>query len=292
MRTRAIVFYCLIVYALGWSLQLAAIHIVGDLESDAARPWLGAAMFGPGLVALLFAWASKDFRAALKWRPTWRMWPAFLVAVLVPTVIAFGSVAICLAFGWGTPGWFRFASSGVTISGGPWLLGRGVQAWPLFLANVAATGLAYAAFNALFAMGEELGWRGFLQGALTQKLGTARGIALLGLIWSFWHLPGLLAGYNYPQYPVLGAFVLFPVMLVAVSFFLGWLTIRTGTFWPAAIAHGAGNSIEEGVFANLHLTAPQLAADLTRLALTVLFGLLFWGLLFRGLIKSRRSEGG
>jgi membrane protease YdiL (CAAX protease family) len=133
----------------------------------------------------------------------------------------------------------------------------------------------------LFAIGEELGWRGFLQGALTDKLGITQGIVVLGLIWSFWHLPVLLAGYNYPATPVLGAFVLFPVTLVAASFFLGWLTIRSGSVWPAVLAHGATNSIEEGVIANVHLATPQLYGDVLRLALTVVVGLISWALLAR-----------
>lgn len=130
-------------------------------------------------------------------------------------------------------------------------------------------------------MGEELGWRGFLQGVLVEKVGTTRGIVLLGLIWSFWHLPALLAGYNYPAHPVLGALVLFPAQLIAASFFLAWLTIRSGSFWPAAIAHGAVNSIEEGVTHNISVAVPHLYEDVTRVVLPILFGLVFWWLLQR-----------
>src|SRR5690606_23069025 len=123
------------------------------------------------------------------------------------------------------------------------------QPWPAFIANVALTGMWFALFNATVAVGEEFGWRGFLQGHLIARMGTTDGIVLLGFIWSMWHLPSLLAGYNFPEYPLLGATVLFPVQLIAASFFLGWLTLRAGSFWPAAIAHGATNSIQEGVTA-------------------------------------------
>jgi membrane protease YdiL (CAAX protease family) len=279
MRVRVIVSYCLIVYALSWSLQFAAIHSVGNLESDAAKPWLASGMFIPALVALLFAWKSPSVRAALRWKATWRMLPMLIFAVAVPTALAFGTVAVCEIAGWGKSGWFAFAQDGVTISGRPWILGGGFQSWPKFLANVAATGFFYAAISGLVAMGEELGWRGFLQGALIAKLGATRGIILLGLIWSFWHLPILLAGYNYPDYPLLGAFILFPVTLVAFSFFLGWLTLNANTFWPAALAHGAFNSIGTGVVNNLHMTVPHIYEDLSNLGITVLVGLVYWTLL-------------
>ena len=279
MRARLIALYCLIVYILAWALQFAAIRTVGELESAAAKPWLAAGMFVPALVALAFVWSGPKTRHLLLWRPTWRMLPLLPAAVAVPTIFGLGTVAICEVAGWGKSGWFVFAPGGVTISGGGWLLGGGEQAWPIFLANVAVTAIAYAAISALAAMGEELGWRGFLQGPLIAKLGTTRGIVLLGLIWSFWHLPILLAGYNFPQTPMLGASVLFPVMLVSFSFFLGWLTLKSNTFWPAAMAHGAFNSISVGITGNLRMETPEVYRNLAQLAIMALFGLLFWSLL-------------
>jgi membrane protease YdiL (CAAX protease family) len=108
-----------------------------------------------------------------------------------------------------------------------------------------------------------------------------RGIALLGLIWALWHLPALLAGYDYPEHPRLGAFLFMPIQLVAASFFLGWLTLRARSVWPAAIAHGAVNSIEEGVTSHLYLAVPHIYEDIARIAFTVLAGLIFWALLAR-----------
>src|SRR5262250_3060389 len=103
---RVTVFYCLIVYALAWSLQFAAIHAVGGLEGNAAKPWLAGAMFVPALVALVFAWKVLPARGVLLWKVTWRMWPLFLVAVAIPIAIAFATVTICEITGWGKAGWF------------------------------------------------------------------------------------------------------------------------------------------------------------------------------------------
>lgn len=128
-------------------------------------------------------------------------------------------------------------------------------------------------------MGEEFAWRGFLQGHMIERFGTIGGIAVLGLFWSFWHLPSLLAGYNYPDYPVLGGFVLFPIALVASAFFLGWLTLKARSFWPAAIAHASTNSIHEGVISNIQMTAPRLYEDLTTIGIEVAIGLVCLALL-------------
>jgi uncharacterized protein len=282
MSNRALTLFCVLAYALSWSIQFEVIAAYGNPENPHATPWLVAIMFTPALVTLAFAFFSRKARAIIRWRQSWRMLPLLIVAFVVPTLISFGTVAAIDLFGWGKPGWFVFSQSGVAISGGPWLLGNGTQAWGTFALNVFLTGGCFAALNALAAMGEELGWRGFLQGPLVEKLDATRGIVLLGLIWSFWHLPALLAGYNFPAHPMLGAFLLSPLELIAVSMFLGWLTIRSGSFWCAAIAHGAGNSIEEGVTANLHMQMPHIYEDIARLTFTMIFGLLFWFLLARG----------
>jgi len=287
MRGRAIVLYCLLAYAIAWGLQFAAINLTGgDLESGAAMPWLVATMFAPTLAAIPFLVFHRPGRAGLLWKPTWPTWPLVLVAVAVPTLTAFAVLAVVQAMGWGQSGWFTFAADGVSISGGPWVLGQGEQGWPLFLVNVAATGLAFAGVSAVVAVGEEFGWRAFLQGHLINRLGLTGGVTALGLIWSFWHLPGLLAGYNFPETPILGALVIFPLELVAMSFFLAWLTITARSFWPAVVAHAAGNSIQEGVIANLQMEAPRLYEDLTTMGVTMVIGLACW-LALKAQVRSR-----
>ena len=47
--------------------------------------------------------------------------------------------------------------------------------------------------NMLLALGEELGWRGFLVPELTTWVGFRRASLYSGAIWGAWHLPGLSA---------------------------------------------------------------------------------------------------
>lgn len=276
MSRKAIVLYCALVLALSWAIQLALLGLYG-LESPQAKVFLLAGMWSPTLLALGFILLHRPARQSVMWKLGN---PLFLpVGILVETAIAFIILGVFVWLGWGRSPWFDFSAAGVAISGGPWVLGKGVQAWPLFVANVLATAVGYSIFNLVATVGEEFAWRAFLQGHLTRQFGVRRGIVILGLFWSFWHLPVLLAGYNFPQYPALGAFVLFPIELVGAAFFLGWLTIRSGSFWPAALAHGAINSIQEGVISHLHLTVPRIYEDLMRMGLMVVVGLLCWAAL-------------
>lgn len=279
MSRKALVLYCALVLGLSWAIQLVGMSVQGDLSKPPAAPYLAATMWTPTLVALGFLVRHRPSRQGVPWRPGNPM--PLLPAVLVPTLIAFACVALVMALGWGTPGWFTFSARGVNISGGPWTLGTGSQSWPYFVANVAVTGAVFSLFNGVVTLGEEFGWRAFLQPKLIEQLGITRAVVVLGLVWSFFHLPSLLAGYNFPDHPVLGALVLFPVELVASSFFIAWLTIRARSFWPAVLTHGAANSIEIGVLDNLRLSVPRLSLDLLHIGITVAVGLACWALLAR-----------
>lgn len=280
--TRPLLAYCVGIFVASWALQIAGLYAVGgNVENTAITPWLMAAMFTPALGVLLLMAFCKTIRKDVLWRSTWRALAVAAYAVFTPTLVAFGIVAIFMSTGWGHSSFFEFSPSGVRVIGGPWLLGKGEQGWLLFVCNVVATGVVYSLISMVFGAGEELGWRGYLQGQLTERFGLFNGLVILGLLWSFWHLPLLLYGFNYPENRYLGAFVLSPLLLIAASFFLAWLTLRARSFWPAALAHGAGDSIQGGVTTSIQSNKPGLYVYLTELALIVMVGLFFYFLLIR-----------
>ena len=95
--------------------------------------------------------------------------------------------------------------------------------------------------NMLFALGEELGWRGYLLPRLA-PLGQSRAILLSGVIWGIWHAPVILQGHNYPTQPVLGVFFMI-VFCVLLGTILSWLYLSTGSPWAPALAHGSVNAV-------------------------------------------------
>ena len=98
-------------------------------------------------------------------------------------------------------------------------------------------------YTVWFALGEEIGMRGYLQPHL-MSLGRRRALLLVGLVWGTWHMPlfflapaiGLLKG------NLLLFFPLFYGTIVAASFLYGYLRIYTGSTWPASIAHSVHNA--------------------------------------------------
>jgi len=91
------------------------------------------------------------------------------------------------------------------------------------------------------ALGEEIGWRGFLVPELSKVVGFG-GVGLIsGLMWSAYHFPVLIfADYNAGT-PVWFGLTCFTIGVIAESFILAWLTLRSGSLWPAAFLHGSHN---------------------------------------------------
>jgi membrane protease YdiL (CAAX protease family) len=101
--------------------------------------------------------------------------------------------------------------------------------------------LPLAAFvNLVPALGEELGWRGWLLPKL-MPLGALPAVLVSGVVWGAWHAPLVLLGYNYPDAPGWLGVAAMIVMCTLVGTVFGWLRLRSGSVWPAALAHAAFN---------------------------------------------------
>lgn len=94
--------------------------------------------------------------------------------------------------------------------------------------------------NAAVALGEELGWRGFLHQELTY-LGFWKSSTLIGIIWGLWHFPLILKGHNYPQHPVAGV-AMMTLFCVLLSPLFAYVRIRANSVVAAAVMHGSLNA--------------------------------------------------
>jgi membrane protease YdiL (CAAX protease family) len=101
------------------------------------------------------------------------------------------------------------------------------------------------------ALGEEIGWRGFLVPELSKVVGFAGVGIISGLMWAVYHYPILLfADYNAGG-PAWFGLTCFTTVVIAESFILAWLTLRSGSLWPAAILHGSHNLFIQSIFTPL-----------------------------------------
>ena len=112
--------------------------------------------------------------------------------------------------------------------------------------------MAGATINALFAFGEEIGWRGFL---IKEMKGVKfmKASMITGAIWGLWHFPIILNGHNYPQHPVIGVFMMI-LMCMTLTPILNYFRLKSGSVIVPAIMHGTINAV---VGLSNMLVAPQ-----------------------------------
>jgi uncharacterized protein len=202
------------------------------------------AMWSPGLAALLtkrfFGEPISDL--PWKWGGARYAWLAYLIPVAYALPV--------YLFVWLTPlggflerdfltrtaaqfGWSNFPPAATLI---------------LFLVLTATIGLVAKTGRAL---GEEIGWRGFLVPELNKIVGFTGVSIISGLMWAAYHFPVLLFGDYNKGAPAWYSLTCFTLMVVADSFILTWLTLRSKSLWPAAIFHGSHNLFVQSIFTPL-----------------------------------------
>jgi membrane protease YdiL (CAAX protease family) len=93
----------------------------------------------------------------------------------------------------------------------------------------------------LFALGEEIGWRGYMLPRLLGR-GVVPAMLLVGFLHGVWHLPLMLTtDYYHNTGNLLLIVPLFLVTLTLAGVFFGFLRLWTGSVWAVAIAHAAAN---------------------------------------------------
>jgi len=93
----------------------------------------------------------------------------------------------------------------------------------------------------LLILGEEIGWRGYLQEKMMDGFGAFKGIFLLGLVWGIWHLPIALQGFNFPNHPYIEAFITFPLVGIAISLIIAYLGFNRYSIFIGALLHASNN---------------------------------------------------
>lgn len=197
----------------------AIVYLLGGLSSGAAPLVLLIAMFIPLISAGVII--RRSLCARLEDFGLKRASPRFyLCALLYPlSIIGLGIIFVAL-----------FQTANIRLDLGEFYLIR------LILLPIAPF------INWIPAFGEEYGWRGFLLKRLASLYGLTVGLVATGIIWGLWHAPLILMGFNYPSYPNFVGVSIFTIWTVLAGIFLGWLRVKSGSVYPAALAHGAMNA--------------------------------------------------
>jgi uncharacterized protein len=229
---RVILWFLGITVVISWPLFLSSLWY----PQFTLVAWM-LAMFAPSIAAIVTTrLIAGENLGTLRLR---RLGPKryYLWALLTPPALALVALLFTVLLGAG--------ELDLTFSTVRAALPEGFEQGPIPLGLiVAAQALAAillgSLINTIPALGEELGWRGFLLPRL-MYLGKWRAILLSNVIWGVWHAPAILQGHNYPETPVLGVFLMIGFCLL-IGIFLSWVYLATRSPWAPALGHGAINA--------------------------------------------------
>ncbi|WP_243545018.1 CPBP family intramembrane glutamic endopeptidase [Pseudodesulfovibrio tunisiensis] len=219
-------------------LAASGLRLDGQIIGTVPMLWILGIMWIPGLAALgvhVFV-EKRDWRElGLRFGP-WRAYADMLL--LIPALCA-AMYGLTWLIGLAEP---DTAMSGLTTATGA----AAPSLRDIFLIMLPMSIVVGTPVNAVFALGEELGWRGFLLPRLLH-LGRFRAYTLLGVIWGLWHAPLIMMGFNYPGHPVAGIGMMC-LLCTAFGALLGECRLRWNSVLVAAWMHGAANAQGYGIW--------------------------------------------
>jgi uncharacterized protein len=131
------------------------------------------------------------------------------------------------------------------------------------------------------ALGEEIGWRGFLVPHLAQRYSFTATALITGIVWALWHYPVLIfADYNAGT-PTWYGLTCFTVMVIGDSLIFAWMRLKSGSLWTGVLLHASHNLFIQAFFDPMTTDTGHTKYIIGEfgcgLALVVLaFGIYFW----------------
>lgn len=221
------IFYFLIIYT-------------GKLGSGSGL-YVTGLMWCPGLSAIITLKLHKRNLTELGWQ--WSSSRYIKWSYLLPILYVLVSYLIIWGFGWGHFYNIEYVKNIGNDFGFPDL-----PAWLTLTLFFILNGVYGMVRSSARALGEEIGWRGFLTPELCKKYGFARTSFIVGVIWSLWHYPILMfADYNSGT-PVWFGLSLFTIMVISLSFIYTWFRIKSKSLWPNVFLHATHNLYIQAFF--------------------------------------------
>jgi uncharacterized protein len=222
------------VLLLSWSFQAFIITKGGVSQLGsywAATLWIVALMCIPGALSILLRLVLKAGFADVSFRLGPGRYYVYAIAIPLALALLVGSIASALDIR--------------TFS----------LVAPEELVDLGVIALVVLGLGLIGAVGEEVGWRGFLLPKLMNG-GARQPYLATGIVWAVWHLPLIaFGGYYQTENPLFMALV-YGLAIIAMSFLISELRVRSRSVWVAAAMHAAHNFFFQFAIPALILRAP------------------------------------
>ena len=241
--------YIAFAFGVAWLVALG-LYLTGGLTPTPvtlialAVGYMGA----PALAHILTRLITREGWQELYLRPNFKKgWVYWLICWIAPVIFAYVGMGLFFVL---FPQYYDPTFSAVTklMEQSAAAAGQTLPAndpWISVLSQTLTAILIAPIINAIPILGEEFGWRAYLQPKL-MPLGGRKAMLVMGVVWGLWHAPLIAMGHNYgtryPGAPWSGILATVWMMFILGTFF-GWGALRGGSVWPAVIGHGAINGI-------------------------------------------------
>lgn len=204
-------------------------------------------MWSPGIAAILCCLILRRRISSLPWQ--WGKWRWNWFAWLLPFGYGLAIYLPVWVFGLGGSSFGNQEtlsdwSSQLIGSDDPTFLGSVV-----FVVMLSTIGLIGSASRAL---GEEIGWRGFMIWEM-RKIMPFWAVGLLsGAIWAVWHWPAILfTDYNAGEGNFVLQMAIFTMAILPQGIVYAYFTFKSESLWPAAILHASHNLVIQRILTPL-----------------------------------------
>jgi len=245
-------FFVILTYAISAPFEYMAI-VAGSMGAAGGLYALGG-MWSPGIAAFITALVFRKEVGSFGWR--WGKTRYQIWSILIPFLY-------CL-IGYGLV----------------WLFGLGGLMSDQIPRRLTHLAIGFS-IGCVAALGEEIGWSGFLVPELAKSYGFTTDALTRGIVWSVWHYPMIIAGIYRNESPVWYNIVCFTVLLTGTSFIYTWLRLKTGSLWTGMFLHASHNACIQTFFTRITsataITAYFIDEFGAALALlSVILGFAFW----------------
>ena len=273
---KAIVLFVVITFALS-AVFIGAMLRLGAME----QLYVTAVMWMPAVGAFLTCAIIKRPIASLPW--AWGEWRWNIYAWSLPLVAGLVAYSIVWLLGLGGFPNMETVAAWATQFG----LGNAATPFVIFV-GVALLATAGIVGSLARAVGEEIGWRGFLIWELRKLMPFWAVGVVSGLIWGLWHVPAILgtddnAGTGSPAFQV----ALFFANVITASIIFAYFTFRATSLWPAAILHASHNLFVQAIYTPLTVFGPKTHqwVDEFGIMLPVIYGILALYFVYRAKLE-------
>ena len=250
IETKRIFVYLAIVFGVYYGLWLIAI-LLSDSAGNVIYSFLGFPIIFMGTPALSVFFTRKitGDKSSIAYDPrVWKNKKFALVAMFVPAVLVFvGAVSFYLIF----PNDLDYSGNYIIQTfgsfGAPSEINFTVPSL-LIMGMVVCIISAFCVPSWFIALGEDIGWQGYLLPLLCKKMTTRQAVLLIGALWGMAHAPLIYSGMNYgldyagAPYSGIAMMILF---CMTIGIYMSFVTLKTNNCMYAAIIHGAVNIIGE-----------------------------------------------